>query len=93
MSDYSVDIPYIDGYKNQRDWINFDRDNLFPQRIINMANESPLQNSILSNKIKYICGAGIADYDASIFTPNLTEDWFSLVKKCVCDYFYFLYLL
>ena len=88
MSDYSVDMPYIDGYKNQRDWINFDRDNLFPQRLINMVGESPLQNSILGNKIKYICGAGIADYDASIFTPNLTEDWYSLIKKCVVDYVY-----
>ena len=85
---YAVDLPYIDIKQRARSkqWVNFDYDNLYPQRVYNMYKESPLQSAIIENQIKYAYGAGLADYDASIFTPNLTERWEDLIKKALRDY-------
>lgn len=86
--DNSVSLPYIDEKvsSNSRQWINFDRDNLFPERLYEMYAESPTQNAIINNQIKYTYGAGLANYDASIFTPNLTETWEEFAKKVITDY-------
>ena len=85
---YAVDLPYIDIKQRARSkqWVSFDRDNLYPARVYNMYKESPLQSAIINNQVKYTYGAGLADYDASIFTPNLTERWEDLIKKCIQDY-------
>lgn len=85
---YAVDLPYIDIKQRARSkqWVNFDRDNLYPARVYNMYKESPLQSAIINNQVKYTYGAGLADYDASIFTPNLTERWEDIIKKCIQDY-------
>lgn len=85
---YAVELPYIDIKQKARSkqWVNFDRDNLYPARVYNMYKESPLQSAIIENQIKYTYGAGLADYDASIFTPNLMERWEDLIKKCIRDY-------
>lgn len=85
---YAVDLPYIDIKQRARNkqWVNFDYDNLYPQRVYNMYKESPLQSAIINNQVKYTYGAGLADYDASIFTPNLVERWEDLIKKCIQDY-------
>lgn len=84
---YAVDLPYIDTKQRARNkqWVNFDYDNLYPSRVYNMYKESPLQSAILNNQMKYVYGAGLADYDASIFTPNLTERWEDIIKKCIQD--------
>ena len=85
---YAVELPFIDIKQRARSkqWVNFDRDNLYPARVYNMYKESPLQSAIINNQVKYTYGAGLADYDASIFTPNLTERWEDLIKKCIQDY-------
>lgn len=85
---YAVELPYIDIKQRARNkqWVNFDYDNLYPARVYNMYKESPLQSAIINNQVKYTYGAGLADYDASIFTPNLTERWEDLIKKCIKDY-------
>lgn len=84
---YAVDLPYIDIKQRARNkqWVSFDYDNLYPQRVYNMYKESPLQSAIINNQIVYTYGAGLADYSTSIFTPNITEDWSSLIKKCITD--------
>lgn len=84
---YAVDLPYIDTKQRARNkqWVNFDYDNLYPSRVYNLYKESPLQSAILNNQMKYVYGAGLADYDASIFTPNLTERWEDILKKCIQD--------
>lgn len=85
---YAVELPFIDIKQRARSkqWVNFDYDNLYPARVYNMYKESPLQSAIINNQVKYTYGAGLADYDASIFTPNLTERWEDLIKKCIQDY-------
>lgn len=84
---YAVDLPYIDIKQRARNkqWVSFDYDNLYPSRVYNLYKESPLQSSIINNQIVYTYGAGLADYSTSIFTPNITEDWSSLIKKCITD--------
>ena len=87
--DYSVDLPYIDSKiraNASKLWVPFDRDNLFPNRLYNMYKESPLQSSIIDNQIKYTYGAGLKEYSASIFTPNLGERWEDFIKKCITDF-------
>lgn len=86
--DYSVSTPYIDikqrkGYKR---WVNFDYDNLFPNVLYNLYADSPLQASILNNQMKYVYGAGLKDYEASIFQPNLLDRWEDIIKKCITDF-------
>lgn len=85
---YAVDLPYIDIKQRARNkqWVNFDFDNQYPMLVYNMYKESPLQSAIINNQVKYTYGAGLEDYDASIFTPNLTERWEDLIKKCIKDY-------
>ena len=86
--DYSVHKPFIDIKQRAawKRWVNFDLDNNFPARLYNMYKESPLQSSIIENQIKYTYGAGLADYDASVFTPNMGERWEDFVKKCIVDF-------
>lgn len=79
--------PYIN-QATKRDWVRFDSDNLYPQRALQLANESPLQHSILENKIGYMIGAGFSKTLENIFTPNLNETWDELFHKCVVDYVY-----
>lgn len=86
--DYSVSQPRIDikqraAWKN---WVNFDYDNLFTNVLYNLYADSPLQSSIINNQIKYVKGAGLKEYTASIFQPNIGERWEDFIEKCVTDY-------
>lgn len=86
--DYSVSQPYIDIKQRAawKRWVNFDYDNLFPNVLYNLYADSPLQASILNNQMKYVYGAGLKDYEASIFQPNLLDRWEDIIKKCITDF-------
>lgn len=86
--DYSVSQPRIDIKQRAawKKWVSFDYDNLYPNLIYMLYSESPLQSSIINNQIKYVYGAGLKDYEASIFQPNIAERWEGFVKKCVVDF-------
>lgn len=86
--DYSVEPPIIDTGRGYRDYVRFDGDNLFPQRVLQMVADSPLQSAILMNRINFIIGAGLDKTEENIFTPNLSDSWYSLFQKCVRDYVY-----
>ena len=86
--DYSLGMPIIDSGRGIRDYARFDVDNLFPQRLLQIADASPIQSAILNNRIGYILGAGLTPTVENINTPNLTETWYSLMQKCVRDYVY-----
>lgn len=71
--------------RNTRGWINYDRDNLLPQRIIELNNESAINKAVIENKVTYICGAGTDD--ASYYgQPNPTETWDVVIEKVARDY-------
>lgn len=71
--------------KNTKGWINYDRDNLLPQRIIELNNESAINKAIIANKVTYICGAGVKDGEY-YGQPNPNDDWDSLIEKIAKDY-------
>lgn len=86
--DYSISQPRIDIKQRAawKKWVAFDYDNLYPNLIYMLYSESPLQSSIINNQIKYVYGAGLKDYETSIFQPNIAERWEGFVKKCVVDF-------
>lgn len=88
--DYSLNRPEINIKQRAtwRKWVDFDTQyrNLYPNVIYSLYSESPLQSSIINNQIKYVYGAGLKDYDASIFQPNINERWEDFIKKCVVDF-------
>lgn len=86
--DYTIEKPYIDKMTRSNTWVKFDYDNLYPERVLELVNSSPLQKSILESKKTYILGAGLAKTEENIYTPNMTETWADLVEKCVTDMVY-----
>lgn len=88
MRNYAIDRPYIDIKQRAawKRWVNFDTNNLYTDFIYGLYSESPLQSSIINNQIKYTYGAGLKDYTASIFQPNISERWEDFIKKCITDY-------
>lgn len=86
--DYSVHKPYIDIKQraNWRLWVKFDFDDNFPSRAYDMCKSSPVQSAIIENLEKYVYGAGLKDYSASVFSPNISERWEDFIKKCITDY-------
>lgn len=86
LRDYTFENPIIDAGRGTRDYARFDFDNLFPQRLLEVVNSSPMQTAILNNRINYILGAGFAETVENIYSPNLSESWLELFTKCVNDY-------
>ena len=90
MKDYSLHQPYVDmSVHSNNTWVKFGYNNLFPDELLELVNESPLQKSILESKIAYIIGAGLDKTKVNLATPNMLEDWFSLMEKCIIDYVYY----
>lgn len=71
--------------RNVKGWINYDKDNLLPQRIIELNNQSAINKAIIENKVTYICGSGLKD-DQYYGQPNPNEDWDTLIEKISRDY-------
>ena len=86
--DYSFDKPYIDKMTRRDSWVKFDVDNIYPERVLDMVNSSPLQKSILESRKTYILGAGLEQTSENVYTPNMLESWIDLIEKCVSDYVY-----
>ena len=86
--DYSIDATPIVGKGTRRDWVSFGADNLYPQMVLELVNDSPLQKSILENKLSYMWGAGLKHNRHSPHTPNLKEGWGSFIYKLMNDYVY-----
>lgn len=71
--------------RNIRGWINYDTDNLLPQRIIELNNESAINKAIIENKVTYICGSGVDD-SQYYGVPNPNSDWDTLIERLAKDY-------
>lgn len=71
--------------RNIKGWINYDNDNLLPQRIIDLNNESAINKAVIENKVTYVCGSGI-DNSAYYGRPNPNDTWDELIEKIARDY-------
>lgn len=87
QKDFSIEAPYIDKGA-RKDWVSFGYNNNFPTDVIELVNQSPLQKSILESQITAVLGGGLRPTDTNPLTPNMTESWFDLIRKCVTDYVY-----
>ena len=76
--------------KSHRGWINYGRNNLFPQEIVALNGNSAVNSAILQGKVTFICGKGIRDTseDAGSYVgqPNRNETWDELIEKIAIDY-------
>lgn len=88
MRDNSAQLPYID--QKQRAATNqpvkFGEYNNFTEFLYHLYKQSPTQQAIINNQIKYTYGAGFENYDASIFMPNLFDTWEDFAHKLIVDY-------
>ena len=71
--------------KNIKGWINYDKDNLLPQRIIELNNQSAINKAVIDNKVTYICGAGVTKNEY-YGQPNPSNSWDELIKRVAKDY-------
>lgn len=71
--------------KNTKGWISYDTDNLLPQRIIELNNQSAINKAVIENKVTYICGTGVSDQQY-YGQPNPNDDWDTLIEKVAKDY-------
>lgn len=88
LKDYSMQQPYFNQFLKVGA-VSFDRDNLFPERVLKAVTESPTQSAILQNLASYIYGMGLKEWEANIEEPNFTDTWDELLKACITDYVYF----
>lgn len=88
LRSYNITPPEIDP-KVKASWkqyIPFGYGNDFTDVLYDLYSESELQSAIINNQIKYTYGAGLKDYAASIYQPNIGERWEDFIKKCITDY-------
>lgn len=71
--------------RNTKGWINYGSNNLLPQDIIELNNQSAINKAVIENKVTYICGAGLVkgEYYGQ---PNPTDSWNELIKRVAKDY-------
>lgn len=86
----SSKIQYPKISKDNRGWIKYDSDNQFPQKILDISNDSPVNSAILEAKVTYICGKGVKDtlvgVEGYVGTPNSDHSWDDLIERLARDY-------
>lgn len=83
----SKSVPsYPEFRKSNRGWISYGSDNMMPQRIIDLNNQSAVNKAIIENKVTYICGAGVDDEKDYVGRPNTQEGWDNVIEKLAKDY-------
>lgn len=90
---------YAETHWNNKPWVRYGVDNLFPVFLQELANKSALHNAIISSKVDYSYANGLdtknvyneaktADFSTLLFInhPNPYEDLNSIYRKCLYDY-------
>lgn len=72
--------------KNLKGWINYGADNLLPQSLIELNNQSAINRAVIENKVTYICGAGIDDEATYYGRPNTSDTWDTFIERIAKDY-------
>ena len=85
----SAEVPKFLEKKSQN-IVYFGADNLYPQELIDLYNDSSTHNAIINGKVGYIVGNGLESDDLKVkkwlSSANLSEDWTSLTKRIALDY-------
>jgi len=75
-------------------YVRYGLDNLYPNFLLKLFNESPLHKGITNSKIDYIIGDGLTFKGATkqlTFKPNPTDSFNEFISKLVNDYLIFNY--
>jgi len=75
-------------------YVRYGLDNLYPNFLLKLFNESPLHKGITNSKIDYIIGDGLTVKGATkqlTFKPNPTDSFNEFISKLVNDYLIFNY--
>lgn len=84
----SAEVPKME--VNRQGWIDYGKDNLFPQKVLLYNSRSPVNTSILESKVTYICGRGVRDTavttDGYVGRPNGSDTWDDIVERVATDY-------
>lgn len=85
----SVEVPLFLEKKN-KNIVYFGKDNLYPQELIDLYNDSSTHNAIINGKVGYTVGNGLFSEDIKVkkwlAAANIDEDWTSLMKRLSLDY-------
>ena len=85
----SVEVPLFLEKKN-KNIVYFGKDNLYPQELIDLYNDSSTHNAIVNGKVGYTVGNGLFSDDIKVkkwlAAANIDEDWTSLMKRLSLDY-------
>ncbi|WP_302316685.1 hypothetical protein [uncultured Alistipes sp.] len=76
--------------KDNRGWLKWGCDNLYPQRLLEAGSRSPVNGAILESKVTYICGKGVRDSAAGaksyVGTPHTGGTWDEVLERVATDY-------
>lgn len=82
-------VDYEEYSFGRNDWNNWGKDNLYPNKIIQLYDQSGLHQSITKGISQMIAGSGIVElnsvYNPFLTTPNLDENLHSIVSKLSFD--------
>jgi hypothetical protein len=80
-------IPYESQNSSDSTYVKFGLDNLYPQALLKLFEQSAIHSSIINSKVNYIIGEGIG-IEGDTYNPmvNETEKLSELVTKIVYDY-------
>ena len=85
LKDISIKQPEINRRRGGfYDYVQFGSDNIFPQFLLNLIKNSPLQNAIVESFYTRLGGAGIIA--PNIQYPNVFDSWEELLRKVLRDY-------
>jgi hypothetical protein len=68
--------------KKGKNYIEFGKDNNYPNYLLDLYNESPKHSAIVKSKSTYVFGAGFEDKGVA---NSLGEDWNIILRRCILD--------
>lgn len=75
--------PKFEEKKGSLNYIEFGYNNLYPNYLMDLYNESPKHGAIIKGKANYVFGKGFEDVEQKANTAG--DTWNSIVKKCILD--------
>jgi hypothetical protein len=90
----NLPVPYEDiTYNNDERMVCYGTDNLYPNFLLSLYNNSPIHSAIINSKTTYIIGDGLKYTNGQeIKTPvNDSESFEETISKCIKDYLLYNY--
>jgi len=84
----AANLPHFEEVKNNKDWIYWGDDNLWPSHSIDLYNYSSILRSALNSVIDAVVGRDllIDGVTADLVMANSTESVYDIYKKCATDF-------